>query len=548
MAGRDQPDEGNANKPQPRRPDAPTVVETTPVESQGPVGQKWKNRYIIERELGRGGIGVVYLARDEQLHSRPVVIKALLERSLEQGEWYTRKFREECEALSRLDHPGVVGVFDSGETEDGKPFLVMQYVDGITLRAAMRERMPLERVARIVRGVGQALTAAHERGICHRDLKPENIMLQDLGGGDEQVKIIDFGIATVRESQAGGAAEATRVAGSTPYMAPEQLLGKPCPESDTFALGVIAYELLTGQRPFQAKSPTEMFLVQREGVKAKPSELRRDVSAAAEESILKALALNPATRYPRARDFGEELGRALQAPPGALIATAPIDRVEVKKPPSRRGLLIGGGAVIAAGAAALLWYWLRPEPPAAPRRSFHYSIQVQKHRDGKPLGDAFLLPGEMIFQADFRIRILIGSEQAGHLYVLNEGPETINGLPSYNILHPGFGEPAAVAAGQPIRIPKGDQDWIVFDQQEGTEKLWMFWAAAMVPELEAAKEFARAEHGGAVSDPGRLQAIRALIERHAAAPPEWSRNEAARRTDVRGSSDILVRLVKLEHH
>ncbi|HEX8118041.1 MAG TPA: serine/threonine-protein kinase, partial [Pyrinomonadaceae bacterium] len=160
-------------------------------------------RYLLERELGRGGIGVVYFARDRQLMDRPVVVKILLDLVLdaEAGEWVKRKFRQEVEALARIDHPGVVGVLHAGELADGKPYLVIQYVEGETLRSVMGpEGMELARVAGIVRQIGHALTGAHDRGIYHRDLKPENIMLQPLGDDEEHVKLIDFGIATVKDA------------------------------------------------------------------------------------------------------------------------------------------------------------------------------------------------------------------------------------------------------------------------------------------------------------------------------------------------------------
>ena len=164
------------------------------------MGEVLNERYLIQNELKRGGMGVVYLARDQQLHSRPVVVKVLLDDAY-QSEYIVQKFSQEVEALSRINHPGIVGIIDAGELPNGKPFIVMQYVEGVTLRSVMNpEGMNLERAAELLRQIGRALTAAHNRGIFHRDLKPDNIMLQDLGHGEEQIKIIDFGIAKVKDS------------------------------------------------------------------------------------------------------------------------------------------------------------------------------------------------------------------------------------------------------------------------------------------------------------------------------------------------------------
>src|ERR1043166_6819058 len=163
----------------------------------------FNDRYELERELGRGGMSVVYLARDRQLLDKRVVIKILLDES-NLDPWIRQKFLPEMEALSRIDHPGVVGVLDTGLTAEGKQFLVMQYIEGQTLRSAIgKGGVSLQRAATIIRQIGQALAAAHEKGVWHRDLKPANIMLQTLGGEDH-VKLIDFGIAGIQDSQFSG--------------------------------------------------------------------------------------------------------------------------------------------------------------------------------------------------------------------------------------------------------------------------------------------------------------------------------------------------------
>src|ERR1044071_10408384 len=148
------------------------VTFTTLVDSDPLVGSLLERRYLVKRKLGHGGFGAVYLASDEKMMSRPVVIKALLDEKIS-SEWSVRKFKQEMEALARLDHPSIVGIFDSGQLDDGKPFLVMQYVDGASLRVLIKpDGMDLSQVANITRQIGRALSAAHDRGILHRDLKP----------------------------------------------------------------------------------------------------------------------------------------------------------------------------------------------------------------------------------------------------------------------------------------------------------------------------------------------------------------------------------------
>lgn len=278
-------------------------------------GVKVKGRYLIERELGRGGMGSVWLAKDEELFQRRVVVKILLGQT-EQTDWFRKKFVEERAAMAKIDHPGVVGVLDSGEMPDRKPFLVMQYVDGSTLRKEIPQGgLPFSAAAAWIRQLGSALSAAHSRGITHRDLKPENIMLQQVSDGETLVKIIDFGIAVVKDAQTPDGARSGIIAGSFPYMAPEQFLGDPEQASDIFSLGVIAWEMLTGTTPKELSNPGGLLALASAGFKKKPRDLRVDIPEKAEKLILKALSAAPKDRPPRARDFCIDLAEALEPKP-----------------------------------------------------------------------------------------------------------------------------------------------------------------------------------------------------------------------------------------
>jgi tRNA A-37 threonylcarbamoyl transferase component Bud32 len=257
-------------------------------------------------------MGVVYLALDQQLHSRPVVVKVLLEEAF-QSEYVVQKFRQEVEALSRIDHPGIVGIIDAGELQNGKPFIIMQYVEGVTLRSAISpEGMNLERTAELLKQIGRALAAAHNRGILHRDLKPDNIMLQDLGHGDEQVKIIDFGIAKVKDSVIAPSTSLNLSPGTVAYMAPEQLNGRPITAAtDIFALGAITYEMVTGRKPFNPETGFELLQMQQAGVRVKPGDLRPSLPIKAQDVILKALAFTPVDRYTTPREFADSFAGAI---------------------------------------------------------------------------------------------------------------------------------------------------------------------------------------------------------------------------------------------
>jgi serine/threonine protein kinase len=190
----------------------------------------------------------------------------------------------------------------------------MQYVEGTSLRSAIKpEGMDLVRAANIIRQVGRALSAAHKKGIYHRDLKPENIMLRPMSDGDEQVKVIDFGVAKVRNSSTLSSG-IERTVGTISYMSPEQLSALPLgPASDVYSFGVMAYEMLTGRRPINPESIYQLLELQRSGVKVKPIDLRPRLTEAAQDILLKALAFDPKDRYQKVREFGDALAWALIA-------------------------------------------------------------------------------------------------------------------------------------------------------------------------------------------------------------------------------------------
>jgi serine/threonine-protein kinase len=277
----------------------------------GPIGEVFKNRYRILKELGVGGFATAYLAQDEELLSRPVVVKIL--HSSRADAWFLRKFQQEKEALARIDHPGVVAILDAGETPRGMPFIVVQFVDGVTLRNVIRAalgKIELGWCAKTVRQIGSALQAAHDKGVYHRDLKPENIMVQNVNE-DAHVKLIDFGIAAIANSVYDSPDHSTRVAGTIRYMPPEQIEGRSSAESDIYAFGVIVYEMLTGRTPVE--SPWGLVGADANRLIVKPRDLRPEIPEEAQAIILKALSFDADQRYHSARTMGDCLGEALHS-------------------------------------------------------------------------------------------------------------------------------------------------------------------------------------------------------------------------------------------
>ena len=208
-------------------------------------------RYQVLEELGSGAMGVVYLCVDPRL-ARPVAVKVIRESehmTPAEKEQFLARFRHEAEAAGRLNHPGIVQIYDIGPS-----YLVMEYLDGKALSTVMKagHAGTVQEVCSIVLQVSDAIDYAHKHGIVHRDIKPANIMMMDDGG----VKVMDFGVARLESSTL---TVAGTVVGSVRYMAPEQMMGERVDaRADVFSLGAVAYEMLTGRAPFPGKTITEV--------------------------------------------------------------------------------------------------------------------------------------------------------------------------------------------------------------------------------------------------------------------------------------------------
>jgi serine/threonine protein kinase len=283
----------------------------------GAVPRVLDNKYRIEQSIGRGGMGAVYRARDVRL-DRLVAVKVVRADLLQDME-ARRRFRREAQIVARLQHPGIVSIFDFGTFADGGAYLVMELVRGEDLRRVLQREGSLDaaRAARILSAVSQAIEAAHREGVLHRDLKPENILLP--AAGDIEAKVLDFGVAKlIGESSADSRTveevtltAAGSIVGTPAYMAPEQLRGgRPDHRTDVFALGVIAYEMLSGELPFSRGSLADVILAQDRG--AKPlSSAAPHLSASVERVVMRALEADPHRRPPSPQEFAAAVVQAI---------------------------------------------------------------------------------------------------------------------------------------------------------------------------------------------------------------------------------------------
>lgn len=316
-------------------------------------------RYEILGPLGAGGMGEVYRARDTRLN-RQIAIKILPADVAGDGD-RLRRFRQEAEAASALNHPNIVTIHDFGD-EAGLAFIVMELVPGESLRNLLaRGPLPPRRAAHIVQQIAEGLAQAHAAGIVHRDLKPENVMVTD----DGRVKIVDFGLAKLKQSDdphAPGALTQSvatafgAVLGTVGYMSPEQAHGRPADHrSDQFSLGLIAYEAITGRQPFARPTAAQTLSATIEADPPRIETLNPDVPAHLALVIHRCLEKDPADRYESTRDLARDLQQSLTSPHTVVPSRA--------RRPFRREVLVAGALLLLFVVGAGTWLWRRPQAP-----------------------------------------------------------------------------------------------------------------------------------------------------------------------------------------
>ena len=338
----------------------------------GPVSPVRMGDYELGREIARGGMGVVYQARQISLN-RTVALKMILAGEYAEAK-FVHRFRTEAEAAARLHHPNIVAIHEIGEHE-GRHFFSMDYIDGPSLQDAVRQQaFPPRRAATCLRILAEAVEYAHQQGVLHRDLKPSNVLL---GPRDEPV-ITDFGLAKVlthdTELTMSG-----QVLGTPGYLPPEQASrhrGKVGPGSDVYGLGALLYYLLTGRPPFQAQDVTEILdqVLHREPVP--PRLLNPSVPRDLETICLRCLEKDAARRYPSARELAADLGRHLA---GETILARPVSPPEkawrwCQRKPALAAALAACTVLLVAGFVGIAWQWRRAEAEGqVARRSLYDS-------------------------------------------------------------------------------------------------------------------------------------------------------------------------------
>ncbi|MFF5262462.1 Stk1 family PASTA domain-containing Ser/Thr kinase [Actinomadura viridis] len=279
-------------------------------------------RYELDIVIGRGGMAEVYRARDQRL-DRVVAVKTLRS-DLARDPTFQARFRREAQSAASLNHPSVIAVYDTGEDLIGDtsiPYIVMEYVDGSTLRDLLRENRALlpEKALEITDGILRALDYSHRGGIVHRDIKPANVMLTR----NHEVKVMDFGIARAMADSAATMTQTAQVIGTAQYLSPEQARGERVDaRSDIYSTGCVLYELLTGRPPFTGDSPVAIAYQHVREEPVPPSQIDPEIPQWADAMVLKAMAKDAGHRYQNANEFRQEIQRVLQGHPVASTAAS----------------------------------------------------------------------------------------------------------------------------------------------------------------------------------------------------------------------------------
>jgi eukaryotic-like serine/threonine-protein kinase len=290
------------------------------------------NRYRLVRPLGSGGMADVFLAHDNTL-DRDVALKVMSTRYASDEE-FVERFKREAQSAAALSHPNIVSIFDRGESEDGTYYIAMEYLPGGTLkdRITSRGALPPRTAAAVALQIAEALRVAHERGVIHRDIKPHNILIAESG----DVKVTDFGIA--RAASSSTMTRTGSILGTAHYISPEQAMGEPVgPASDLYSLGIVLYEMLTGELPYDADTPLGIAMKHVNGRLSPPKEIDSSIPAGINAITIRLLAKDPADRYASDAELIEDLERVAAGLEPANATTEMMTRSMPPPTPTRVG-------------------------------------------------------------------------------------------------------------------------------------------------------------------------------------------------------------------
>ena len=472
------------------------------------------DRYVIKSQIGAGGMGVVYRAHDPEI-GRDVALK-IMTRFRTSAE-RRRLALAEVHALGRLHHRGIVHIYTVGEYR-GRPFFVMELLDGRDLAAAMADCSPIavEQKLDWLCQLAESLRAVHAAGIVHRDVKPSNVFLT----ADGDVKLLDFGIARRLDKTLS---HATAVSGTPAYMAPEQRQGERATQaSDIYAFGVVLGELLAGRREGRVGVDHEP-----RGLTALPSvtALAQVAPLAVVDLYKRMTALEPADRI---QSF-EEVLRVLAGARGGSVRTGTLWKTVA--------VLLGLLAVI--GAGALLWSAVpgpQPSSPVTPVANVA-RVRVTLFTDAGVERPAAIIGQSVLLRADDRFGLQVSPTESGHLYLVGQSVDR----GSLHVLFPSptsYAGSSSVPGDAVLRVP--ESSWFFFDERPGTDRMWIVWSRQAHQQLERASRWANERDQGEVRDATERKELEGLL---AASPRALTGGELV----MEDGQNVLMGFIDLRH-
>lgn len=472
------------------------------------------DRYVIKSQIGAGGMGVVYRAHDPEI-GRDIALKIMTRFRTSADR--RRLALAEVQALGRLRHHGIVHIYTVGEYR-GRPFFVMELLEGRDLAAAMADHVPVtvEQKLDWLYQLAESLRAVHAAGIVHRDVKPSNVFLT----ADGYVKLLDFGIARRLDKTLS---HATAASGTPAYMAPEQRRGERATQaSDIYAFGVVLGELLAGGRAGRvgvaqgARGLTTLPTV---------TALAQVATPAIVDLYRRMTASEPADRI----ESFDEVSRVLADARGGAVRTGALWKTVV---------VLGLLAVIGAVA----WWSARPSPQPSARAPAVTSVarvRVTLFTDAGVERPAAIIAQSVLLRADDRFGLQVSPTESGHLYLVGQSVDR----GSLHILFPSptsYTGSSSVSGDAVLRVP--ESSWFFFDERPGTQRMWIVWSRQPHRQLERASRWANERDEGEVRDATERKELEGLL---AAASPRalTTRGELL----VEGAEDVLMGFIDLRH-
>ncbi len=535
--------------------------------------------YRVLRVLGRGGMGVVYLAEHVLLHDR-VAIKVLPDAALAQADSF-RRFLREGQMARAIRHPHVVSVLELRTTADGLTYMVLEYVEGPTLRDELRRRgrLSLDEAVRLLAPIASALDHAHGLGIVHRDLKPENVII---GGRPDApvVKLLDLGLARLFDAPTTDGqpnmTTAGQILGTPAYMPPEQWGQLPedggssiDARTDIYSLGVMLVEMVAGRPPFVGKTLHELRVAHAMEAPPRLSDLVADVPESASEAVSRALSKDRSGRQASAGQFLAEVrgGAAPLAPTVAAFEALDTRREEAPPAaPSIRWQWIAAVAVLLVAVACVVAFFgmppfgakpggpleSRPAAAAVDARTVSVRLLAQRSQDGVTRVESFAPGDDIVFGNGDGVRLEAETSHSGYVYFINEAPtlDPATALPRYTVIFPKPGEGGGavpVKANAVVRVP--EHSWIEFFGTAGRETVWVVWSAKPVAELRDVETLVTPEQLGRITDPAKVESVRRFLASTLNVPrPARSTSTGQSTThEFATSGDVIVFPLYFEH-